>query len=245
MIGCECDVCRSTDRRNRRRRAALIVESEGYSLLIDAPPDLREQALEYRIKRVDSVLITHAHADHVFGLDDLRRFNTLQKTAIPVYGGHATIEDMRRIFDYVLRAPEPGVYRPEIIFKEVSAGQSLDCGCLKVTPFEVEHGRIPTLGYRIDNDRGCSVGYAPDCSAMNGPAIRQLRGLDIMILDALRDRPHGSHLTLHDSVNLLQKIGARRAFITHLCHDLEHTAVARRLPDGIDVPWDGMTVVWS
>ncbi len=244
MIGCDCEVCCSTDRRNRRRRAALLVEGDGHYLLIDAPPDLREQALEYRMKRVDSVLITHAHADHVFGLDDLRRFNTLQKIAIPVYGGQSTIEDLRRIFDYVLRAPEPGVYRPEIIFKEIAAGQPLACGSLKITPFNVEHGKMPTLGYRIDDSQGCSVAYAPDCSAMSRTAISQLAGLDVMILDALRDRPHGAHLTLNDSIALLQHIGASRSFVTHLCHDLDHAATAGRLPDGIDVPWDGMTITW-
>lgn len=244
MIGCECEVCRSTDGRDRRRRAALWVEGDGHCLLIDAPPDLREQALAYRIPRVDSVLITHAHADHVFGLDDLRRFNTIQRMAIPVRGGRPTLEDLRRIFDYVLRAPEPGVYRPELVFEEVESGQPLFCGGLTVTPLPVEHGDIPTLGYRIDDKQGRSLGYVPDCSAMSQATIQRLNGLDIMILDALRDRPHRSHLTLNDSVALLQRIGAKRSFVTHLCHDLSHATVVRRLPEGIDVPWDGLTVAW-
>ncbi len=244
MIGCHCEVCRSGDRRNRRRRAALLVESDEQYVLIDTPPDLREQALEYHVERVDHVLITHAHADHVFGFDDLRRFNTIQRAAIPVYGSQSTIKDMRRIFDYVLRPPEPGVYRPQVIFQELELGRAFSCGSLKIVPFAVEHGRMDTFGYRIEDAGGCSVAYAPDCSGMDRITVRRLQGLDVMILDALRDRPHGSHLTLNDSVTLLKRIDARRSFVTHLCHDLNHDAVVRRLPDGIDVPWDGMTLAW-
>ncbi len=222
----------------------MLVESDGQHVLIDTPPDLREQALEYRVERVDQVLITHAHADHVFGFDDLRRFNTLQRAAIPVHGSQSTIKDMRRIFDYVLGPPEPGVYRPQVVFQEVAFGQAVSFGSLRIIPFAVEHGRMETFGYRIEDACGCSVAYAPDCSGMDQTPIRRLRHLDVMILDALRDRPHGSHLTLNDSVKYLQRIGARRSFVTHLCHDLEHADVVRRLPDGMDVPWDGMTLAW-
>ncbi len=245
MIGCDCDVCTSSDRRNRRRRAALLVESDGYHLLIDTPPDLREQALEYRIARVDSVLITHAHADHVFGMDDLRRFNTIQHAAIPVYGSVPTVRDLCRIFEYVLRPPEPGVYRPDITFQDVAEDQTLTLGPFQVTPFAVRHGRMPTLGYRIHDADGRSLAYAPDCSALDNAMIANLGDLDVMILDALRDRPHGSHLTLNNSVALLRRIDARRAFVTHLCHDLDHATVAARLPAGIDVPWDGLTLTLS
>lgn len=244
MIGCECPVCRSPDRRNRRRRASLLVESNGFHLLIDTPPDFREQALEYRVQRVDTVLLTHAHADHIFGFDDLRRFNTMQRSSIPVYGSAATISDMKRIFDYVLRPPEPGVYRPEAVFHDIREGQPLACGPFRIEPFAVDHGAMATFGYRIEDSDRCSLGYAPDCHDLDETLIPRLKGLDIMILDALRDRPHGAHLTLDDSIALLQRVGARQAYVTHLCHDLDHQAVAGRLPKGIDVPWDGLTLAW-
>ncbi len=221
----------------------MLIEHDGFHLLIDTPPDLREQALEYRIARVDAVLLTHAHADHIFGFDDLRRFNTMQRAAIPVYGSSATIADMHRIFDYVLRPPEPGVYRPEAVFNIVTVGVGIDLGPLRMEPFAVDHGTMTTLGYRIsDPATGHSLAYAPDCAALEDTTIKRLAGLDLMILDALRDRPHNAHLTLNDSIALLQRIRARRAFVTHLCHDLEHTATAQRLPKGIDIPWDGLTL---
>ncbi len=245
VIGCECHVCHSTDLRNRRRRAALLVESENFHLLIDTPPDLREQALEYRIKRVDAVLLTHAHADHIFGFDDLRRFNTLQRSTIPIYGAADTIADMKRIFSYVLQPPEPGVFRPKIMFTAIAACRPLEHGPLRITPFNVEHGNMTTLGYRIDDQNGCSLAYAPDCHGFSENDVACLGGLDLMILDALRDRPHISHLTLEDSIAWLQRIGARRSYITHLCHDLDHETAARRLPAGIHAPWDGLTLRWG
>jgi len=242
MIGCTCPVCTSTDPRNRRRRSSLYVESENTNIVADTPPDFREQALAFQLRRVDAVLFTHSHADHIFGLDDIRRFNTLQQTVIPAYACRSALADLRRIFDYVEQpAVFPGTYRPEIEFREVNG--PFDVGSLRVTPVEVIHGTETTLGFRFDAN-GRSLGYAPDCHAMSPAAISTFRGVDVMILDGLRHRPHATHLTVTDSVNLLREIGAQRSYITHMCHELDHETTQRTLPDSIWLSYDGLTLEW-
>jgi phosphoribosyl 1,2-cyclic phosphate phosphodiesterase len=242
VIGCDCDVCTSTDPRNRRRRTSLYLQADGLHLVIDTPPDFREQAIEYRVPRVDAVLFTHAHADHVFGFDDIRRYNTIQDAVIPAYGSADTIRSLNRIFDYIRLEKMPGVYRPRIEYREVAEPFSIRG--VQITPVPVVHGADPTLGYRFEW-AGRSLGYVPDCKSMPDTSVDLLKGVDVMILDALRHRPHMTHLTVGDSVAVLRRIGARRSFIDHLCHDLDHETTRLELAsDGIEVPFDGMTLEW-
>jgi phosphoribosyl 1,2-cyclic phosphate phosphodiesterase len=228
VIGCDCPVCVSDDPRNRRARTSLYVEAGGQYLLVDTAPDFREQALRFKLPRVDAVLFTHAHADHIFGFDDIRRFNTLQNAVIPAYGSPDTIANLNRVFHYIRQEHVAGVFRPQI-------------EAVRVTPLPVEHGPDPTFGYRFDC-AGRSLAYVPDCKRMPAETLRLVRGVDVMILDALRHREHVTHLTVAESVELLQRIGARRSFIDHLCHDLDHEATQRQLPSGIEVPYDGLSV---
>jgi phosphoribosyl 1,2-cyclic phosphate phosphodiesterase len=241
IIGCYCPVCVSDDPRNRRRRTSLYLEAAGKHIVVDTAPDFREQAIAYRLPRVDAVCFTHAHADHIFGFDDIRRYNTIQDQVIPAYGDADTIANLLRVFNYIGTEHVVGHYRPRITFHAVK--EPFNVGEILVTPVEVQHGRGTILGFRFDAD-GRSLGYVPDCSAMTDAAIAAFRGIDVMILDALRLRPHLTHLTLEDSVALLRQIEARTSYIIHLCHDLDHGETQAKLPETMYVSYDGLTLEW-
>ncbi|MCE9615657.1 MAG: MBL fold metallo-hydrolase [Lentisphaerae bacterium] len=238
-IGCQCPVCQSTDPRNNRRRTSLYVQAGGTHLVIDTPPDFREQMLTYRVPRIDAVLFTHAHADHIFGFDDIRRFNAMQDAVIPAYGSASTIADLRRIYNYVESEQDPGVYRPQIDFRTID--RRVQVGGAVVEALPVEHGSKPTHGYVV-RAGGVGIGYFPDCHRLEDSVVSQLAGLDVMILDGLRHRPHSTHLTVAESVAYLTRIGARQSYLTHMCHDLDHAATEASLPGGIRVAYDGLVL---
>jgi phosphoribosyl 1,2-cyclic phosphate phosphodiesterase len=242
MIGCGCAVCASADPRNKRRRTSLYIAAGGVHVVVDTPPDFREQMLAFRVPRVDAVLFTHSHADHIFGFDDIRRFNTIQGAAIPAYSSRGTLADLKRIFDYVeCNAGTPDTYLPEVDFRGIDG--PFDLGGLHVAPLGVIHGRGTTLGFRFECE-GRTLGYVPDCGAMPDDTLRGLAGVDVMILDGLRHRPHPTHLTVERSVALLERIGAKRSYLIHLCHDLDHEETQRALPAGMFVSYDGLTLEW-
>lgn len=242
VIGCDCAVCRSPDPRNKRRRSSLYVQAGGAHLIIDASLDFREQALTFQVPRVDAVLITHSHADHIFGLDDVRRYNTIQNAAIPVYASPGAVRDLRRIFDYALvDQPPPGVYRPRLEFAEVSA--PFQVGSVAITPIRVPHGEADTYGFRLEAE-GRSLGYVPDCKRMDEETVGRFQGVDVMVLDALRHRPHSTHMTVAESVAALRSIAARESYLTHMCHDLDHEQTQVGLPAGVFVSCDGLTLSW-
>jgi phosphoribosyl 1,2-cyclic phosphate phosphodiesterase len=242
LIGCDCPVCTSRDPRNRRRRSSLYVEAGGQHLLIDTSLDFREQVLTFRVPRVDAVLITHSHADHIFGLDDIRRFNTMQGTVIPVYASEETVGDLKRIFTYInADVPEPGVFRPRLEFKVITG--VFDVGGVRVEALPVVHGRCMTYGYRIDSE-GRSVGYVPDCKTMPEETVKCFQGVDVMILDGLRHRTHPTHLTLEGALDVLKRIGAKRSYLTHLCHDLDHEETQEIMPPSVFIACDGMSRTW-
>lgn len=242
MIGCDCPVCVSGDPRNRRRRSSLYLAGGGVRLIVDTPPDFREQALEFRIPRVDAVLFTHSHADHVFGFDDIRRFNTIQNEVIPAYASAATVEDLKRVFSYFGQERIPGTYRPLVEFRVVR--EPFRVGGVAIRPLEVDHGDQPAYAFLFECE-GRTLGYAPDCSGMSAATVNALRGIDVMILDALRHRPHPTHLTVAESLRLLERIGAKRSLMTHMAHDLDHAATQRDLPCWAELAFDGLVVEWG
>lgn len=208
--------------------------------MIDTPPDFRQQMLDFGVERLDAVVFTHAHADHIFGFDDIRRFNTLGNKVIPAYGDKETLEDVRRVFSYIGNSPSPqGLYRPLVDFVAVDSGFQI--GDVGLTPLEVQHGRRMT-GYLMETKDALRVGYVPDCHAMPADAVNRLKGVDVMILDALRYRPHPAHLCVEESLALLASIGARTSYLIHLCHDLDHDDLAGKLPPGVHVSYDGLKV---
>ena len=242
MIGCDCAVCRSTDPRNRRRRSCATIAADGFQLVIDTPPDFRDQVLTFGVRRVDAVLLTHAHADHVFGFDDLRRFSANQQMTIPVYGSAATLDAMRRAFRYVTEDSPWLATAPRVEFIEIDG--RMEIGPVTVESVAAPHGPMHVYGYRVEYE-GRALGYLPDCSALDEELIARWGGLDLMVLDAMRRRPHPTHLCLQEAVAALQAIGAEESYLTHLSHDLEHAHTATHVPAGIRVPYDGLTLTWS
>jgi phosphoribosyl 1,2-cyclic phosphate phosphodiesterase len=239
MIGCHCPVCSSKDPRNTRRRSCFYVRTEGSAFVIDTPPDFRQQALDFGVERVDAVVFTHAHADHIFGFDDIRRYNTIQNGVIPAYAVPETLADIRRVFSYIGNRPSPlGLYRPLIDFLEIRGPFAV--GDVRLTPLEVEHGCKMT-GFLLEHG-GCRVGYIPDCHSMPDATVAALEGVDLMVLDALRYRPHPSHICVDESLALLRRIRATRSYLVHLCHDLDHAELEARLPPDVRVSYDGLTL---
>jgi len=239
MIGCHCPVCTSSDPRNVRRRSSLYVTTEEVAFVIDTPPDFRQQMLDFHIERCDAVLFTHAHADHIFGFDDIRRFNTIHKRVLPAYAEPETMADIRRVFNYIDHKPSHlGLYRAQIDFCEVSGPFQL--GDVKIIPVLVEHG-VAMTGYVLEH-HGKRVGYVPDCHSLSPETVSILKGVDIMILDCLRYRAHPAHLSVEESLAYIDQIQPKQAFLIHLCHDIDHATLEATLPPHIRVSYDGLVV---
>jgi phosphoribosyl 1,2-cyclic phosphate phosphodiesterase len=234
VIGCTCAVCTSSDPRNRRTRPGLRLDWEDRVVLVDTPIDFREQALRFAIERVDAVLFTHQHADHIFGLDDLRIFNFRQRSAVPCYGSSATLAALRRVFAYAFEDGQEGGGKPQLELREVRSPFVL-LGRL-VTPVPVWHGELEVFGYRIG-----SFAYVTDVSRIPEESHAALRGVDTLILGALRYRPHPTHFTIAEATEAAARIGARRTIFTHLAHDVDHGRPAEPLAAGVEFGYDGLT----
>lgn len=238
-IGCDCPVCVSADPLNKRRRASLYVEAAGLQIIIDTPPDFREQVLAFKVKRLDAVLYTHSHVDHILGFDDIRRFNQVQGEVIPVYGSAETLADLSRIFPYIHQQEKPGLSYPRVRLNAVA--EPFKIGGLLIIPIPVRHAGIPTYGYRLEAD-GRAFTYIPDCQELDEQAIARLQKLDLIILDTLRRRPHPTHFNLSESVAVLQKLHTAQSYLTHICHELDHRQADAELPAGIRLAYDGLTI---
>jgi phosphoribosyl 1,2-cyclic phosphate phosphodiesterase len=237
MIGCNCATCRSTDPRDRRLRPSIYLDVPGFAhILVDAATDLRQQALRHDISHVDAVLFTHAHADHILGLDDLRSFNALQGTAIPCYANRQAWETIRRQFDYVFEGPlQMGGGVPQLTTNEVR--DPFFVRGVRIVPVPLWHGRLPILGFRFG-----SFAYLTDCNRIPDESWALVDGVDTLILDALRDEPHETHFTLGEAVAVVEQIAPRRAYFTHMTHDLPHAKTNARLPAGIELAYDGLVL---
>jgi phosphoribosyl 1,2-cyclic phosphate phosphodiesterase len=237
MIGCDCAVCQSTDPRDQRCRPSIYLElGDGTRVLVDTTPDLRAQALRYDVRRVDVLLFTHAHADHVMGLDEVRRYNVLSRAPMPVYGDAQTLADLRRMFGYVFDSDAPkGGGVPDL--RLWTLGGPFCLGRQEVVPVPLRHGDRMILGFRLGR-----FAYLTDCNGVPESSLALLGDLDVLVLDALRRRPHPTHFTLDEAVGVARRVGARRTLFTHIAHDLAHTETCAALPAGMALAHDGLTI---
>jgi phosphoribosyl 1,2-cyclic phosphate phosphodiesterase len=235
VIGCDCDTCRSTDPRDRRSRASIFIEvADGPSILVDTSPDLRAQALAHGIRRLDAILYTHSHADHVLGLDDVRRFNWIQRAAIPCYGDARTLDDLRRIFAYAFDDDTPrGGGIPKVVLFPLAGEFSI--GAATFTPVPLLHGSRQIFGYRVG-----SFAYLTDCSSIPDASWPLLSGVRTVVIGALRERPHPTHFSVNEAIDAVKRLAPERAYFTHMCHDLPHQATCARLPAGVELAYDGL-----
>ncbi len=239
QIGCGCPVCTSPDPRDARSRTAAVVESAGRRILIDTPPELRQQLVRAGIGAVDAVLYTHDHADHTHGIDDLRALSGADRT-LPVYGPADALERMQRKFDYVFdpaAARIPGSSRPSVASLALTPGRTVTIAGIEVLPLAFEHGLSRVFGYRFG-----PVAYVTDVKRVPPEAVAALAGLEVLILNALFYRAHPTHLSIPEAVETARAIGARRTWLTHLTHETRHADLERDLPPEVRPAWDGLVV---
>ena len=237
MIGCGCAVCRSTDPRDRRLRPSIYVEIPGRAaILVDTGPDLRQQALAHGIARVDAILFTHTHADHILGLDEVRRFNFIQDAAIPCYATEAAWQNIRQTFYYIFDGkPREGGGIPKLDPRRIEGPFTI--AGVRIVPVPLWHGRQPILGFRFGN-----FAYLTDCSGIPDESWALVAGIDTLVIDALRDTKHSTHFTVAEALEAIARIGPRRAFLTHMNHELAHAETNARLPAGIELAYDGLVL---
>ncbi len=237
MIGCTCDVCRSTDPRDSRLRPSIYIDVPGRTrILVDTGTDLRQQALRHGIARVDAILFTHAHADHVMGLDEVRRFNALQQAAIPCYADAGTWDALRRTFGYAFDdTPRLGGGVPKLVAHQIDAPFEIDG--VRIVPVPLWHGKRPILGFRLGG-----FAYLTDCNRLADESWALVQGVDTLVIDALRHRPHTTHFTVAEALDAIARIAPRRAYLTHMCHELGHAETSARLPPGVELSYDGLVL---
>jgi phosphoribosyl 1,2-cyclic phosphate phosphodiesterase len=237
MIGCTCPVCHSSDPRDRRGRTSAVVRWDDRTYLIDTATELRVQALATGLDAIDAVLMTHAHADHTGGFDDLRRFNELAQARIPVYAGAATAEVLRERFAYAFTHEFPFFGgKPDLDLFEVSGPFRVDQHT--ITPIPVRHGRATVLGFRFGD-----LAYVTDAKTIPDESMALLEGVDTLVLNALRERPHPTHLSVDDALAVIDRLRPRQAFLIHVSHELSHEHGNSLLPPGVMMAYDGLTIV--
>jgi len=245
MLACDCAVCRSRDPRDKRFRPSVLFTCRGKSVLLDTPQDLRLACLRAGVRRVDAVLSSHEHADHLFGFDDLRAFSNRMEEPLPVYAAPGLCATLRRLFPYLGRPPFPGTTLARLRLVETTAAAEIFPG-VTATPLPVEHGQIEMTGWRLDCD-GVSAAVVSDCKRIPPETMEKIRGVDLLVLDGLREKPHPTHFSFAEAMDAAEEARPGRLLLTHLCHATSHAEacqiVARRgLPFPASVAYDGLVV---
>lgn len=235
-IGCTCKVCTSTDPRDQRLRPSVMLRYAGRTVLIDTGPDFRQQALRHEIRKIDAVLYTHAHADHILGIDDLRPFNFHQAGAIPIWASEHTLAILRQVFSYIFHEGETESSRPKININVFDSGPIPLFG-IDVVPVPVRHGSGPCHGFRFG-----PLAYLTDHSEIPESSLELLAGVEVLFLDALRYKPHRTHSTIETSLKTVERLDVKRAYFTHLSHDLGHERAESLLPPHVRLAYDGLEV---
>jgi phosphoribosyl 1,2-cyclic phosphate phosphodiesterase len=235
VLGCHCAVCLSSEPRNNRTRCSALLEWSGHKVLIDTATDFRQQALREGIEQIDSVLYTHAHADHVHGIDDLRTFTLMTGKAIPVYAARGVLDRIQGLFSYIFSEADTPGYRPRLQVIEVAG--PFDLFGQKITPIPLVHGPGDSLGYRVGN-----LAYVVDCSAIPESSWPLLEGLDVLVIDALRFREHESHFSISSAIEVARQLRVPKTLLTHLTHDVDYPRHSLELPEGIGFAYDGQSI---
>lgn len=244
MIGCPCAVCHSPDPRDKRTRSSIHLATPQARILVDTTPDLRQQALREDLQHLDAVLFTHPHADHIMGFDDLRRFCEINGgAALPIYGSEATLAQLEQTFFYAFnpKTKVPGYVHvtPHVI------SEPFTLGGLEITPLPVPHGAVSTLGFLFAQGGRKLLAYLSDCATVPEPVRKLVRGVEVLIIDGLREIPHPTHLNVAGAVAAAQAIGARTTYLTHQTHERTHVERAAGLPPGVGVAYDGMRLEFT
>jgi phosphoribosyl 1,2-cyclic phosphate phosphodiesterase len=236
VIGCHCDVCQSTDPRDKRGRTSAVVYHQNRVFLIDTATELRIQALANALDRIDTVLFTHAHADHTGGFDDLRRFNEIEQRHIDVFAAPETASILRERFAYAFEDVFPFYGgKPDLNLIEVTGPFEVDG--IEIVPVPVLHGRMGVLGFRFD-----TLAYVTDAKQIPDESMALLMGLDLLVMNALRERPHPTHLSISEAVSVIGQLKPKRALLTHLSHEISHMEASALVPDGVEIGYDGLSV---
>lgn len=239
MIACDCPVCRSADPRDKRTRSSIYIETPEAAWVIDTGPEFRLQCLREKVRRVDAVLYTHAHTDHVMGFDDLRRFCEGDRF-LPIYAGPSTMADLKRIFAFAFNGENlyPGYIKPEPHL--LKRFEPFPLGGTTLTPLPMTHGRAPAFGYLMERGGRKLAAYLSDCKKVDAEVVERLAGVEALILDALRHRPHPTHMTHDEALELAGRVQPKTAWFTHLCHDIGHAETEAALPSGVRLAYDGL-----
>lgn len=242
-IGCDCAVCTSSDPRNRRLRCSALARCGSAAVVIDTGPDFREQMLRAKLKRADAFIVTHYHADHVVGIDDVRRFNMLQKEVLDCWADRATLDKIARCFDWVftdtLRLGLPNL-RP----REMTDGVPFEIGGLRFEPLELDHHVLKNTGLIVSEAArpGPKLAYCIDVKRMDEATVARLRGVDILVLDMLRENPHPTHMNLAEALEAVARIQPKQTYFSHLAHEVDHGPFEARLPENIRLAYDGLVL---
>lgn len=236
MIGCTCEVCRSLDFRDKRLRSSILVEYEGHHFVVDTGPDFRQQMLREGTNRLDAVLFTHGHRDHLAGLDDVRAFNFLQNMDMPLYGRQAVLDQIKSEFYYAFDENKyPGI--PQLQLHAIGEKPIRIVG-VDIIPLPVMHMRLPVLGFRFGN-----FSYITDANMIPAETFELLEGTEVLVLNALQKERHVSHFTLQEAIEVAKKVGAQKTYFTHISHKLGlHKTVSKELPESLALAYDGLTV---
>jgi phosphoribosyl 1,2-cyclic phosphate phosphodiesterase len=240
QIGCHCAVCCSNDPRDRRTRSGAVLQASGSTILIDTPPELRLQLISVGISRVDAVVYTHEHADHINGIDDLRIFSVRERKPLPLYGPEETLERLRASFNYIFDdsvRPYEGTSKPRLTLHPAEPDRMIRIAGIEVLPLAFQHGHLRVFGYRFG-----PLAYITDIKEIPAAQRERLQGLDVLVLNALWWRPHPTHLSISEAVQTAEELGARRTYLTHLTHETGHSELEAQLPPGVFPAYDGLTV---
>jgi phosphoribosyl 1,2-cyclic phosphate phosphodiesterase len=237
MIGCHCEVCSSEDARDRRMRPSVVFSYGGHRVLVDTTPELRLQCVANGVDSIDAVVFTHAHADHIMGLDDVRRFNAIRGGPLDVWADARTHGALTQCFGYAFREPDPEqkVFRPHLVRRMIEG--VFEIGGVEWKPIPLLHGQMPILGFRVGN-----IAYCTDVSEIPDSSWSLLEGLDVLVLDALQWRKHTTHFSVEEAMDAARRIGARQTLFTHIAHALGHEVTNQKLPDGMRLAYDGQRV---